>query len=85
MPELLRAIETEQLDAVVHDAPVLAYYVNTSGEGKMRLVGSILRPEKYGIALTAGSVYREGIDRALLRIREDGRYGRLYSKWFGGR
>lgn len=85
MPELLRAIETEQLDAVVHDAPVLAYYVNTSGEGKMRLVGSILRPEKYGIALTAGSVHREGIDRALLRIREDGRYGRLYSKWFGGR
>lgn len=84
MTDLLRAIETAQLDAVVHDAPVLAYYVNTAGKGRMRLVGSVLRPEKYGIALPSGSRHREGINQALLRIREDGRYADLYRKWFGG-
>lgn len=83
MAALLRAIEQTELDAVVHDAPVLAYYANTIGKGRVRLVGSVLRPEKYGIALPPGSTRREGIDRALLRIREDGRYEDLYRKWFG--
>lgn len=84
MAELLKSMEDGKLDAVVHDAPVLAYYVNTNAKGRMRLVGSVLQPEKFGIALPAGSQLREGIDRALLRIREDGRYADLYRKWFGG-
>ncbi|MFY0614754.1 MAG: transporter substrate-binding domain-containing protein [Hyphomicrobiaceae bacterium] len=83
MSALLRAIENKELDAVIHDAPVLAYYANTKGKGRVRLVGSVLRPEKYGIALPPGSTRREGINRALLGIREDGRYEDLYRKWFG--
>lgn len=83
MAALLDAMEKKDLDAVVHDAPVLAYYANTKGKGRMRLVGTALRPEKYGIALPPGSMRREGINRALLRIREDGRYSDLYRKWFG--
>jgi polar amino acid transport system substrate-binding protein len=85
MPKLLRAIGRKELDAVVHDAPVLAYFSNTKGKGRVRLIGGVLRPEKFGIALPPGSPHREGIDRALLRIREDGRYDELYRKWFGGR
>ncbi|MBU2531811.1 MAG: transporter substrate-binding domain-containing protein [Alphaproteobacteria bacterium] len=85
MPALLEAMAGGELDAVVHDAPVLAYYVNTKGNGRVRLIGAVLRPEKYGIALPPGSAAREGIDRALLRIREDGRYDELYRKWFGAR
>ena len=85
MPDLLKAMENKELDAAVHDAPVLAYYVNTKGRGKMRLVGSVLQPEKYGIALPAGSAYRERINRALLSIRENGRYDELYRKWFGSK
>jgi polar amino acid transport system substrate-binding protein len=83
MPALLRAMEKKELDAVVHDAPVLAYYANTKGSGRVRLIGSVLWPEKYGIALAPASPLREDIDRALLRIREDGRYDELYRKWFG--
>ena len=29
----------KQLDAVVHDAPVLAYYANTDGHGSVQLTG----------------------------------------------
>lgn len=83
MRQLLKAMEKGELDAVVHDAPVLAYYVNTRGSGRVRLIGAVMRPEKYGIALPAGSKQREGINQALLRIREDGRYADLYRKWFG--
>ena len=49
----------------------------------MRLIGAVLRPEKYGMALPPGSDMREGINRALLRIHEEGRYDNLYRKWFG--
>ena len=77
--------EALELDAVVHDAPVLAYYVNTRGRGEARLVGSVLRSEKYGVALQAGSPLRERFDRVLLKMREDGRYEELYRRWFGRR
>ncbi len=83
MAALLQAMEKSELDAVVHDAPVLAYYANTTGKGRMRLIGAVLRPEKYGMALPPGSDMREGINRALLRIHEQGRYDDLYRKWFG--
>ena len=83
MDAVFKALEDGQLDAIVHDAPVLRYYANTSGRGQVRLVGSVLRPEKYGIALQAGSPYRERIDRILLKMREDGRYDEIYRRWFG--
>jgi polar amino acid transport system substrate-binding protein len=80
---VFKAIELGELDAVVHDAPVLAYYANTQGKGVVRLVGAVLRPEKYGIALQQGSRYREPLDRVLLAMREDGRYDEIYRRWFG--
>jgi polar amino acid transport system substrate-binding protein len=83
MDDVFKALEQGELDAIVHDAPVLRYYANTAGRGQVRLVGSMLRPEKYGIALQAGSPYREQIDRILLKMREDGRYDELYRRWFG--
>lgn len=49
----------------------------------MRLVGSVLKPEKYGVALPPKSALREDINRALLLIHEDGRYNNIYRKWFG--
>jgi polar amino acid transport system substrate-binding protein len=85
LDDVFKALEARELDAVVHDAPVLAYYANTRGRGEVRLVGSVLRPEKYGVALQAGSPLRERFDRELLRMREDGRYEELYRRWFGRR
>lgn len=85
LEDVFQALEARELDAVVHDAPVLAYYVNTRGRGEARLVGSVLRPEKYGVALQAGSPLRERFDRVLLKMREDGRYEELYRRWFGRR
>ena len=81
--QLFKALEDGRLDAVVHDAPILAYYANTKGRGRVRTVGALLRPEKYGIALPAGSPHLENINRVLLRMREDGSYDELLKKWFG--
>jgi len=74
----------KKLDAVVHDAPLLDYFAITRGRGKVRVVGDLLRPEKYGIALQVGSDLREPLNRALLRLRENGSFARLRARWFNG-
>jgi len=80
---MFAALESGQLDAVVHDAPILAYYAATRGRGIVRTTGKIFRPEKYGIAVQQGSALVEPINRSLLKLREDGTYRALVEKWFG--
>lgn len=81
---LFIAIEDGRIDAIFHDVPILAYYAATDGKGKFEPSPRVFLPEKYGFALSDGHPRMEEINRALLRIREDGRYADLYQRWFGG-
>ena len=83
LDELFAAFEMNQIEAVVFDGPILAYYVDTTGLGKARLLERVYRPEKYGMVFTEGSRHREPVDQAFLRLREDGTYRELLTKWFG--
>lgn len=83
--ELFAALEAGRLDAVVHDAPVLRYFAAADGKGVSRVVGGIFKPEKYGIVLAQGSPHVEDVNRALLALRENGRYDEIYRRWFGDR
>jgi polar amino acid transport system substrate-binding protein len=76
-------LESGGVQAVVFDAPVLRYYANHQGRDKVKLVGALFNTEKYGIALPEGSPLREPINRALLRVFEDGTYDDIYARWFG--
>ncbi|MDA8585710.1 transporter substrate-binding domain-containing protein [Rhodobacteraceae bacterium] len=80
---LLQSFENGDLDAVIFDAPILSYYVNTSGAGIGELKGPMFLRESYGFALQSGSPLREPINRTLLRFAEDGTYNALLTKWFG--
>ncbi|MCU0270272.1 MAG: transporter substrate-binding domain-containing protein [Acidimicrobiales bacterium] len=81
--DAFRALEADQVDAVVYDAPILRYYAQTDGKGRVVVVGPVFEPEYYGVALGQGSARTERIDRALLAVREDGTYQQLYERWFG--
>ncbi|MEO0944775.1 MAG: transporter substrate-binding domain-containing protein [Pseudomonadota bacterium] len=83
LDELLEAFEDGRVNAVVFDAPILSYYVNTSGNAFGELVGPVFLRENYGFALPTDSVLREPINRVLLRFREDGTYEALRRDWFG--
>lgn len=80
---LLEAFEAGDLDAVVFDAPILAYYVNTDGAKSAEMVDRIFLLESYGIALPTGSPLAEPINQSLLKLREDGTYETIYRRWFG--
>lgn len=83
LDELIKSFEAKELDAVVFDAPILAYYANTDGAGIAQLVGPVFLPENYGIALPTGSPLAEPINQGLLKLRENGTYDRIYRTWFG--
>lgn len=70
-------------DAVVYDGPVMQYYIKTSGNPNLALVGGVFAIERYGIAVPTDSPYREPINRALLKLEEEGVYQQLYNRWFG--
>ena len=83
LEELFAGFEAGDLDAVVFDGPILAYYVRTHSQGKAELLERVYRPENYGMAFPSGSELREDVDQAMLRLREDGTYDELLIKWFG--
>jgi len=72
-----------RFDAILYDAPVLAYHLATTDKGQFELVGSSFDKQSYGIALPQGSEYREEINIAGLEMFEDGTIGKLREKWFG--
>ncbi|MFT6146057.1 MAG: ABC-type amino acid transport substrate-binding protein [Myxococcota bacterium] len=78
------ALDEGTIEAVVYDSPVLMYYSSHEGAGSTHVVGPVFQRQPYGFALQEGSELREGINQALLSIREDGTYQTLYTRWFGG-
>lgn len=72
---------TNQVEAVVYDAPMLKHLARKRGE--VRLVGETFQGQSYGFALTPGSPHREAINDALLELRERGAWRELHLRWFG--
>lgn len=83
LDSLKAGFAAEEFDAVVFDAPVLAFYAKNSGEGIATLTGPVFLRENYGIAMPSGSTLKEPINQSLLKLRENGEYDRLRRKWFG--
>lgn len=83
LDDLFEGIESGALNAIVHDAPILAYYTKTSGQGEFRTVGRVFKSEKYGFLFPQNSIERENFDQGLLKLRETGQYNTILQKWFG--
>ncbi|MGB0900727.1 transporter substrate-binding domain-containing protein [Halocynthiibacter sp.] len=82
---LITGFENREFDAVFFDQPMLSWYVRNQPPGTVRLLDRVFHPENYGIALSENSPLRESVNRALLNLRENGRYDTIYTKWFGVR
>jgi len=80
--DLTNAFKLGQLEAVVFDGPLLAYFIANEPNVQARLVERVFRPEDYGIALQQGSALREEINREILLLRETGAYQNLINRWF---
>ena len=83
--EAFDALHNGTVEAIVFDAPVLMHYAANEGKGRVQLVGAPFRKEDYGIVFPRGSSLRSEVNVALLRMREDGSYQRIYDRWFVSR
>ena len=72
------------MDAVVHDTPEIAYYVETAGKSLVQAVPDpISSGDFYGIGFPKGSPLVAKVDADLKKIKADGRCQAIYKKWFG--
>jgi ABC-type amino acid transport substrate-binding protein len=81
--EAYAELSSGRADAFVYDYPVLLYYALHEGKDTTVLAGGPFNLEEYGIAFPSGSSLREDVNRALLRLQEDGTYDAIYTRWFG--
>ena len=73
------------VDAAMHDTPNVLYYIATAGNGKVKAVGEQMMAQPYGIGFPKGSALTAKVNEALARMKADGRYDAIYTKWFGAK
>lgn len=78
----LAALVDGEVDAVVYDAPVLAYRAGTDYRNRIELAGAVFAPDPYAIALQPGSELREPVNETILEMREDGTLQSIADRWF---
>ncbi|WP_036664942.1 glutamine ABC transporter substrate-binding protein GlnH [Paludibacterium yongneupense] len=76
-------LEAGRVDAAIHDAPNVLYFANTAGKGKVKAVVTMAGDDRYGIGFPKGSPLVAKVNADLKKIKSDGRYTRIYKKWFG--
>ncbi|MGM0823154.1 MAG: transporter substrate-binding domain-containing protein [Pseudomonadota bacterium] len=81
--DMYMALLGRNVDAVFYDAPNVAYFSQTRGEGRTKVVGPLYEGQQYGIVFNKGSEWVEPTNEALAEMREDGTYDEIYEKWFG--
>jgi ABC-type amino acid transport substrate-binding protein len=76
------ALEGGEVDGVIYDLSAAHQKIVESG-GEIKFVEPIPTGEQYGIAFPKGSPLVDPVNQALVEIKEDGTYEKLYKKWIG--
>jgi polar amino acid transport system substrate-binding protein len=81
--EMVAALLTGQVDALVLMGPVLRYLATHRGKGLVMTIGPEFNTEPVAIAFPAGSPLRREFDLELLKLMENGIFEQMRKKWFG--
>jgi len=81
-PLALQELLNRNVDAVINDAPVTLYAINTGNLQGVKVIKQLLTEEYYGIATAKKSPYLALINRGLTKVLKDGEYNQIYEKWF---
>ncbi|RCJ22952.1 ABC transporter substrate-binding protein [Nostoc minutum NIES-26] len=81
-PLALQELANGNVDAVINDAPVTLYAINTGNLKGIKVVQQLLTEEFYGIATAKNSPSLTLINDGLDRVLRNGTYSQIYQKWF---
>ena len=79
----LSDLAANRVDAVVYDAPLLAWKIRQRYEGQLRVLPFTLERQDYAFALPTGSPLREPIDTSLLKRINSPDWPERLEKYFG--
>lgn len=82
-PLALQELSNGNVDAVINDAPVTLYAIKNGKLGSIKVIGSLLTEEFYGIATPRDTPSLEKINQGLATVIQNGTYTKIYQKWFG--
>lgn len=81
--DMYMALLGGNVDAAFYDAPNVAYFSQTRGEGRTKVLGPLYEGQQYGIVFNKDSQWEEPVNDAMADMREDGTYDEIYTRWFG--
>ncbi|MBH8564585.1 ABC transporter permease subunit [Nostoc sp. CENA67] len=81
-PLALQELANGNVDAVINDAPVTLYAINTGNLKGIKVVQQLLTEEFYGIATAKNSPNLALINNGLDKVLKKGTYSQIYQKWF---
>ncbi|MBX9254633.1 ABC transporter permease subunit [Desmonostoc muscorum CCALA 125] len=81
-PLALQELLNGNVDAVINDAPVTLYAINTGNLKGIKVVQQLLTEEFYGIATAKNSPNLALINDGLDKVLKNGAYSQIYQKWF---
>ena len=71
-------------DAVINDAPVVAYYLQQGGASVAKTVGEKMEAEDYGMAVNKNKPeLAVEINKAMAELKKNGEFDKIYATWFG--
>ena len=77
------ALQNREVDAIVAPRPLLLYYASQNRKEKVRIVGTPFREQFYSIVMPKNSPYRRPVNQAILTLKENETYRKIYRKWYG--
>jgi glutamine transport system substrate-binding protein len=80
--EAFAALERGEVQGVIYDLSAAHRKIVESG-GEIRFVEPISTGEQYGIAFPKDSPLADPVNQAMVEIKDDGTYEKLYKKWIG--
>ena len=81
--EAVALLKGGPVDAVVHDTPLLRYYLKNNPDSRLALAPQTFEIFTYGITYPKGSPWREKLDLLLVKTLEGGAYEEMHARWFG--
>lgn len=81
-PLALQELLNGNVDAVINDAPVTLYAINSNNLKGLKVIDQMLTEEYYGIATPKNSSNLAAINKGLTTILNNGTYEQIYQKWF---
>ena len=84
VPEGLAALAAGELDAFVHDEPILRYHLERAHVDELQVLEATFEPQPYAIALPPGSTLREEINRGLLETISADDWGEVVEGYLAG-